>query len=65
MSVFHQLEVPSKHKTFVKHLYNVGPASETLGRRYINVIQMFCVCWVVGPGIDTKLQVGENLKKIT
>ena len=46
----------SKHKTFVKHLYNVGPTSKTLGRRCINVIQMFCVCWdrlglvtVIGP----------------
>ena len=29
-----------------KHLYNVGPTSSTLGRRCINVIQMFCVCWV-------------------
>ena len=36
---------PSKHKTFVLHLYNVGPTSKTLGRRCINVIQMFCVCW--------------------
>ena len=36
---------PSKHKIFVKHLYNAGPASKTLGRRCINVIQMFCVYW--------------------
>ena len=36
---------PSKHKTFVKHLYNVGPTSKMLGRRCTNVIQMFCVCW--------------------
>ena len=28
----------SKHKTFVLHLYNVGPTSKTLGRRCINVI---------------------------
>ena len=25
---------PSKHKTFVYYLYNVGPTSKTLGRRY-------------------------------
>ena len=36
---------PSKHKTFVYHLYNNGSTSQTLGRRCINVIQMFCVCW--------------------
>ena len=34
---------PCKHK----HLYNVGPASKTLGRRCTNVIRMFCVCWDV------------------
>ena len=34
---------PRKHKTFVYHLYNVGPTSKTLGRRCINAIQMFCV----------------------
>ena len=29
-----------------KHFYNnVGPTSKTLGRRCINAIQMFCVCW--------------------
>ena len=28
-----------------KHLYNVGPAAKTLGRRCINIIQMFRVCW--------------------
>ena len=38
--------VPSKHKTFVYLLYNVGPTSETMGLRCINVIQMFCVYWV-------------------
>ena len=36
--------LPSKHKTFVYYLYNVGPASKTLGRRCINVIQQICVC---------------------
>ena len=30
-------------QTFVYHLYNFGPMSKTLGRRCINVIQMFCV----------------------
>ena len=39
--------VPSRSKTFVYHLYNVGPASKTLGRRCTNVMQMFCVCWVM------------------
>ena len=39
---------PRKHKTFVQHLYNVGPSSKTLDRRCINVVQMFCVCWVWG-----------------
>ena len=29
----------SKHKTFVKHLYNVGPMSLTLVQHCINVIQ--------------------------
>ena len=38
--------IPSKHKTFVEHLYNVGPTSKTLGRRCTNVIQMFYVYWV-------------------
>ena len=28
---------PSKHKTFVVHLYNVGPMSKRLGRRCTNV----------------------------
>ena len=41
---------PRKHKTFVKHLYNVGPTSKTLGLHCINVIQMFRVCWVAIPG---------------
>ena len=31
-----------------RHLYNVGPTSKTLGRRCINVIQMFCV-YLVNP----------------
>ena len=36
-----------QHKTFVWHLYNVGPTSDTLGRCIINVIQMLCVCLAV------------------
>ena len=35
----------SKHKPFVYYFYNVGPTSKTLGRRFINVTQMFCFCW--------------------
>ena len=35
---------PSKHKTFVEHSYNVGPASKTLGRCCTNAIQMLFVC---------------------
>ena len=38
---------PSKHKTFVWHLYNIGPTSKTLDRHCTNVIQMFCVCWAL------------------
>ena len=36
---------PSKHKTFIYHLYNVGLVSKSLGRRCTNNIQMFCVYW--------------------
>ena len=36
---------PSKHKTFVEHLFNVDPTSSTLVQHCINVIQMFCVYW--------------------
>ena len=36
---------PSKHKTFVQHLYNVGPTSSTLVQHCAIVIQMFCVYW--------------------
>ena len=32
---------PSKHKTFVLHLYNVGPTSSTLNQLCTNVVQMF------------------------
>ena len=34
--------LPSKHETFVYHLYNVGPTSKTLYKYYTNV----CVCWL-------------------
>ena len=33
---------PSKHKTFVELLHNVGTTSKTLDRRCLDVIQMFC-----------------------
>ena len=36
-----------KHKTFVWHLYNVGPTSKTLDLHRINVTPMFCVYWVI------------------
>ena len=39
-------KLPSKHKTFVQHLYNVGPTSSTLVHHCTNITQMFCVCWV-------------------
>ena len=35
----------SKHRGFVKHLYNVGPTSSTLVQHCTNVIQKFCVYW--------------------
>ena len=38
---------PSEHKTFVRHLYNVGPTWKTLGRRCTNGIQMLCFFTVV------------------
>ena len=44
-NVLFLLGVPSKHKTFLSHLCNVGPTSKTLGRRCTNVIQMFCLYW--------------------
>ena len=50
--------VPSKHETFLKHLYNVGPTSKTLGRRCANVIQMFCVCWVVPQPLAMLIKLG-------
>ena len=36
----------SKHKTFVRHSYNVG-SSFSLVQHRTNVIQMFCVYWAV------------------
>ena len=38
--------IPSKHKTFLLHLYNVDQRRRGLGRRCTNVIKMFRVCWV-------------------
>ena len=52
---------PSKHKTFVWHLYNAGPTSKTLGRRCINVIQMFCVFWDITTEIwITRKSIGRH-----
>ena len=39
----------SKHKTFVQHLYNVGPSSSTLVQHCTNVVQMLCVNWEDNP----------------
>ena len=39
---------PSKNKTFVQHLYNVGPTSSTLVQHCINVIQIFCFFTEIG-----------------
>ena len=36
---------PSKHKTFVYHLYNASPTSSAFDQHCINVIQIFSVCW--------------------
>ena len=52
----HTVPVRGEYKTFVYHLYNVGPALKTLGRRCTNVIQMFCVC----RGHDTLIQCWLN-----
>ena len=40
-----QLGLPRKHKTFVKHLYNVGTTSSTLVQHCINILCLL--------GIDT------------
>ena len=40
------MAIHSKDKKIVQHLYNVGPASKTLGQRCINIVKMFSVCWV-------------------
>ena len=47
--------------THMYDLYNVGPTSKTLGRRCINVIQMFCVCWEVGFSLNHFCNVGSML----
>ena len=41
VSLYHK---PSKHKTCVKHLYNVGPTSSTLIQHCINNIHMLYKC---------------------
>ena len=35
--------LPSEHKTFVEHLYNVSPTLKTLVQHCINDLQMFRV----------------------
>ena len=57
------LHAPSKHKTFVWHLYNVGPTSSTLVQHCTNVIQMFCVCWPAHlcPGVQQTQDVESTL----
>ena len=37
----------STYRANIKHLYNVGPTSSTLVQHCTNVIQMFCVYWVL------------------
>ena len=44
--------VPSKRKTFVYQLYNVGTTSSTLVQHCTNVIQIFCVYWVSRATVD-------------
>ena len=39
--------LPSKHKPFVQHLYNVGPTSSTLVQHCINVIQMLALSYLI------------------
>ena len=36
------INTPSKHKTFVLHLYNAGPTSSTLAQHGINAIGYKC-----------------------
>ena len=38
---------PSKHTTFIEHLYNAGPTSKTLDQHCINVVQIFVFVWVL------------------
>ena len=55
------VSAPSQHKTFVKHLYNVGPTSSTLVQHCINVIQMFWTCWVSSAShVDHKVNAGNK-----
>ena len=43
--------IPNKQKTIGLNLYNVGPTIKTLGRRCINVLQMFFICIFVRSSI--------------
>ena len=38
--------ITQQHKTFLQHLYNVGPTSSTLVQHCTNAIKMFCVYWI-------------------
>ena len=40
-SVYHNNAIPAN----TKHLYNISTMLAWSGRRCINVVQMFCVCW--------------------
>ena len=42
MQLKHKSNSPSKHKTFVQHLYNVGQRL----RRWSNIVQMLYKCFV-------------------
>ena len=47
-----RMDIASKHKVFIYHLYNVEQTSKTLGQRCTNVIEMF-------PGFILNVQHGE------
>ena len=47
---------PSKHKTFLKHLYNVGSTSSTLDQHCTNVIQILCVYWDISCHHNTHIR---------
>ena len=52
---------PNKHKTFVHHLYYVGPTSSTLIQHFTNVIQMFCVDFLGGWQTSRGCQVMQHI----